>query len=297
MVVPWATGLVFVGLTGMPHPHHLQNWAISLMSSFQINLDAFDDQMQQMQNQQNDQMQQMQNQQNDQNQEVANAAAAALTMVLVTVALIVGLVLFSFVGMCMYKSNVHDQKPAISGTPMVTGTFHYGICDCFSNINECMCSFCCPSIRFADTFSAINPSTGFWGAFFLFIFINMVPQILGNFLPQPADPLAAATQNAQIIEGAGCVVRGLVFGMWARKNLRTKLGDPNPGGAAAVDAIHWAIFPCLSLIQESVEADIGADVTISCPWTLSKGRTAVRGREVAPNDYESLLGDAVLCDR
>lgn len=291
MVVPWATGLVFVGLTGMPHPHHLQNWAISLMSSLQINLDAFDDQMRQMQQQQQGQMQQ-----HDPNQDAANAAAAALTMMLVVLALVVGFIVFSFVGMCMYKTHVHDQKPAISGTPMAAGTFHYGICDCFSNINECMCSFCCPSIRFADTFSAINPSTGFWGAFFLFIFINMVPQILGNFLPQPADPLAAATQNAQIIEGAGCVVRGLVFGMWARKNLRTKLGDPNPGGAAAVDAIHWAIFPCLSLIQESVEADIGADVTISCPWTLSKGRTAVRGREVAPNDYESLIGDAVLLD-
>jgi len=37
-------------------------------------------------------------------------------------------------------------------------------------------------------------------------------------------------------------------------------------------------------------------LTISCPWTLTKGRAQVGGREVMPSEYERMVGDAVLLD-
>lgn len=291
-MVPWQAGLMFVGLTGLPHPDVLQGWALKLKSALNLDEDPFaqfnDPQFQQQAN--------------------ADAQQAAQILMIILVS-IVALIIFSFVAMCMYKSNVHDHKPPIPDPcdKLASGNFHYGLFDCFTNTNECLCSCFCSSIRFADTYSAIGMG-GFWSCFFQFIGLNIIVGVISERVGVaafPPPPEAAydfqalarwqSTEN-EIVNIVGILLRGLIFGLWARGKLRTRLGDPGTGGGAvkAQDLLAWGCCPCCALTQESVEVDIAADVSISCPWTLNKGR--VRAREVVPDDYESLCGDAVLLE-
>lgn len=216
----------------------------------------------------------------------------------------VGAFVFSIVAMCMYKINVHDQKPPIAANDrtMASGNFHYNLFDCFTNTNECLCACFCTSVRFADTYSAIGLG-GFWCCWFQFWGLNMIVAVLSVFItgavyPPPSDALfnPVYQNNANEINNLiGCLLRGAIFGVWARGKLRQRLGDPGTSRPIAYDLASWGCCPCCALTQESVEVDIAADVSISCPWTLNKGR--VRAREVAPSDdYEKLLGDAVLLE-
>jgi Cys-rich protein (TIGR01571 family) len=219
----------------------------------------------------------------------------------------------NIVAICLYKVKVHDEKPKLQdgNQTMASGQWHYGLFDCFSNTNECMCSLCCITTRYADTHSAISGS--FWGSFCYFTMVNILISVVAAFIsnamyPIPHD-LAASFQHGQFVPGSDpqqemrsqvsslieLALRGVAFGVVARKQLRTKLGDPNPGAGWVNDFLAWGLCPCCALTQESVEADIAVDVSISCPFTLTKGRQ-VRAREVAPSDYEKLLGDAVLLE-
>lgn len=234
-------------------------------------------------------------------QDQANAdAQQAAQAILITLGIFVGIFIFSIVAMCMYKTNVHDNKPAISenNQTMSSGNFHYGLFDCFTNMNECLCSCFCTSVRFADTYSSVGLG-GFWCCWFQFWGLNVIASFIVRTAvmaayPPPADPneLIAYIQNENEIENiVGILVRGLIFGVWCRGKLRKRLGDNTDNKMnTVIDLLAWGACPCCALTQESVEVDIAADVSISCPWTLTKGR--VRAREVAPSDYQSLLGDA-----
>jgi len=293
MPVPWQASLMFVGLTGLPHPDVLHGWATKAMSALSINLDqdpfaqggfTFDDQDQQ------------------QMQQAGQQAAQAMLIVLGT---IIGLFVFSIVAMCMYKINVHDHKPAIpeNDKTMASGNFHYNLFDCFSNMNECLCSCFCTSIRFADTYSSIGLG-GFWCVWLQFWGLNVIVSFLGGFItqviyPPPPDAIFNPQYQSNVEEINnlfGCLFRGLIFGVWARGKLRKRLGDTGSANEKiAYDLLSWGCCPCCALTQESVEVDIAADVSISCPWTLNKGR--VKAREVAVNDdYEKMLGGAVLLE-
>jgi Cys-rich protein (TIGR01571 family) len=294
MVFPWQGALVFVGITGLPHPDSLYRLTSQLLSKLSINLPA-------------DPM--------AQNQQDADAAVAQVQQVMMIIlGTILAIFIAQIIAICMYKSKVHDAKPPLGDNlpTMASGEFHYKLFDCFSNINECLCSFCCSTVRYADTHSATSGG-GFWGSFCMFVGVNAViasaaGAVVTAVMPPPAMPQdlfdshAVATYQHQVASYQGdhvnnliqSLLRGLAFGILARSKLRAKLGDPNPGKAASYDFFAWGFCSLCALTQESVEADIAADVTISCPFTLTKGR--VRAREVAPNDQENLLGAALLVE-
>lgn len=294
MIFPWQGALVFVGLTGLPHPDSLYRLTSQLLSKLSINLPADPT---------------AQNQ-----QDVDAAAAEGARIIMIVVGTILAIFLAQIIAICMYKSKVHDAKPPLGDnlTTMASGEFHYKLFDCFSNINECLCSFCCSTVRYADTHSATSGG-GFWGSFCMFVGVNAViasaaGAVVTAVMPPPTmpqnifDSQAMATYHHQVAGYQGdhvnnliqSLLRGLAFGILARSKLRAKLGDPQPGKAAAYDFFSWGFCSLCALTQESVEADIAADVTISCPFTLTKGR--VRAREVAPNDQENLLGAALLVE-
>lgn len=275
---------VFVGLTGLPHPDVLHNWAVRLMSALNINLDntqfTFNDLTPQQQQQ-------------------VNQAGQAMARIMMYIFLAVAVyVIGNFVAICLYKTQVHDKKPKELKTTMESGDFHYKLFDCCSNMNEAMCSLCCVTVRYADTHSAISGS--FWGSFCYFICVNIAISVVTGFTvaavyPPPADYQNLSHYNGNDLEQLlEALLRGLAFGVVARKQLRTKLGDPNPGAQVLHDGLAWAFCSCCALTQESVEVDIAADVEISCPFSLKIGR--VRAREVTPSDYEKLLGDPVLLE-
>lgn len=300
MVFPWQGALVFVGLTGLPHPDSLYRLTSQLMSKLNINLpaDPFSN-----------------GQAGAPTQQDADAAVAQVQQFLMIVlGTILAIFIAQIVAICLYKSKVHDAKPPLGDnlTTMASGEFHYKLFDCFSNINECLCSFCCSTVRYADTHSATSGG-GFWGSFCMFVGVNAViasacGAIVTAVMPPPAMPTdlfdadsmrryqasLANYQGDHVNNMLQSCLRGLAFGILARSKLRAKLGDPNPGKAAAYDFFSWACCSLCALTQESVEADIAADVTISCPFTLTKGR--VRAREVAPNDQENVLGAALLVE-
>jgi len=279
MAISWQAAAVFVGLTGLPHPDHLQGSATWLMSLGHNNTNLPHP---------------------DQLGEQVTPGQIMLCVLLARVLVIV----MNILCMVMYKQNVHDHKPQIKpdNQTMRDGNFHHGMFGCFSNCNECMCAFVCPTIRFADTHSSVT-DTGFWKSFWLFIFGNLLTQfaiaeIVAMVLPAPPF---SPDRNANIVLVLVNICRALMWGVWSRGKLRTKLGDPNPSQGQGHDFVSWCLCPFLALTQESVEADIAADVVISCPWNLKVGRQAntgrsVEGREVLPSDYQRMVGDAVLLD-
>lgn len=296
MVFPWQGALVFVGLTGLPHPDSLYRMTSQLMSKLNIDLpaDPYPDRALR------------QAPSGVPSQQDTDAAAQEVAQgIMIILATFLAIFIAQIVAICLYKSKVHDAKPPLGDnlTTMASGEFHYKLFDCFSNINECLCSFCCTTVRYADTHSATSGG-GFWGSFCGFVGVNAVigavcGAIVHAVMPPP-NIMTATPAEIQSYQGdhvnnlLASLLRGLAFGVLARSKLRAKLGDPNPSKAAAYDFFSWGFCSLCSLTQESVEADIAADVTISCPFTLTKGR--VRAREVAPNDQENVLGAALLVE-
>jgi len=293
----WAKGtLMLIGFTGLPHPEILRSWGTNLMSALNINLDqqiTFSDG-------------------NGNTMTQADAEhAAAMAAIMAVVLMLLAMFLPQIIGAILYKSNVTDKKPKIEdgNKTMQYGKFHHGLFGCHENINECLCALCCPTVRYADTHASISGS--FWGSLCYFFGLSFIFSIVGTLLPpmvmtQP-DPMSATPgeiasyiQHCQILSYLiKFTLQGVAFGLVARKALRTKLGDPNPGAAAATDCLAWALcYPC-ALTQDSVEVDIAANVSVGCPCSITPGRSGVpqlSAREVAPSDYEKLLGDAVLLE-
>jgi len=208
------------------------------------------------------------------------------------------------------------MKPQIAEgcRTMESGNFHYGLFDCFSNINECMCSCFCTSIRFADTHSSVT-TTSFWMSFWKFIWCNILIEMLTSAVVNMANPVPptaphvfgittmpnvqaeeTAHTNGNICMILSVILRGVLWGLVSRGELRKKLGDPTPAKNQLTDILAWGFCTYCALSQESVEADIAADVSISCPWYLTKGRAQARAREGMPSEYERMVGDAVLLD-
>ena len=152
-------------------------------------------------------------------------------------------------------------------------------------------------------------------SFWKFICVNCLIEILTSLVVSMAHPVplthvsmsvlgqpyltedpAAALLNSRICFILSGILRGVAWGLLSRGELRKKLGDPTPAKNQVTDVLSWGFCFFCALAQESVEADIAADVSISCPWTLTKGRAQVRGREVMPSEYERMVGDAVLLD-
>lgn len=235
------------------------------------------------------------------------AASTAANIMLAIAAAIVAWFVFTIVAMCLYKSKVHDNKPPIAdgNKTMESGNFHFGLFECFSNCNECLCSFCCTGLRFADTHASVT-TTGFWLSFVMFFIVNSLLSTLSNTIAVAVHPAQESTAAADlttqyyIFLAVSALCRGCFFGLYSRGEIRKKLGSPETNAMSkAVDVLSWGCcFPC-AMTQEAVEVDIAADVHIACPWTLTIGRASalgVKAREVAPAEYEAMVGDAVLLD-
>jgi len=283
MGVPFAGAALFVGLTSLPHPDwfvHHATWLMNTVSPCDPNLPP-------------DQYANCQELEGSFN----SAASTVANVILYTIIAIVAWLVFTVVAMCLYKTKVHDMKPKIAegNKTMESGKFHFGLCDCFSNCNECLCSFCCTGLRFADTHSSVT-TTGFWLSFIMFFVMNSVISSVGFAI----GGAVGGDQALNIGVWSSAIGRGLFFGIWSRGEIRKKLGSPDGDASSKiVDILSWALcFPC-AMTQEAVEVDIAADVHIACPWTLTIGRAnalGVKAREVAPAEYEAMVGDAVLLD-
>jgi Cys-rich protein (TIGR01571 family) len=236
---------------------------------------------------------------------------AALTLVL---AFIVPQIVFAF----LYKANVHDKKKSVEESnpgprTMDKGHFHHGFFKFHENINEALCAFLCPTVRYADAYGSVGGS--YWGSLCTFFGATTVFQVACTALvyqfeqapdclshpdpfaehPHPcADP---RSDHADLLTG---ILRGLFFGVFCRSSLRKKLGDPTFGSKAAVDFFSWFFCNgCCALTQDSVEMDIALDVNVGCPCAVTSPRTgvpAVQAREGSVAPYEKLLGDAVVLE-
>ena len=138
-------------------------------------------------------------------------------------------------------------------------------------------------------------------SFWKFIVVNCLIETVTGLvvnIAHPASPLDidAMQLNQNLCMLLSGLLRGAAWGLLARGELRTKLGDPTPTKNQLTDVLSWGFCMLCALSQESVEADIAADVSISCPWTLKQGRAQTRAREVMPSEYERMVGDAVLLD-
>lgn len=313
MVVPWQAAVMVIGLTGLPHPDIMHRWGTMVLNALPMDTDltfapspspfdmsAFGD---------------ADTQPVEPVSPQAVAAAALIFAIMFLAAYWGPQLLFA----CIFKMNVTDKRPKLAyDRTMADGQFHYGLCECFANINDAMIAFCCPSVKFADTHGEVTGS--FWGSLCLFVGANLVIWAVAAFgvpaaypMPQLSDnatmadlqaypqEVASWTQNLESIENIiQCVLRGLIFGIYTRKQLREKLGDPNPSAGAFMDFIAWGFCTCCALTQESVEVDIANKVTVGC-CSILEGRQgvrakAVKAREVAPCNYEKLLGDAVVLE-
>jgi Cys-rich protein (TIGR01571 family) len=280
----WQAGLVFVGLTGLPHPEHLHTLGTSMMSALNINLDQWSNSYQGGGPYQGG------------GSQVSPEQAALMAAVTMMMMVLVPQILFAL----LYKSNVHDKKKAIDpgNRTMQSGNFHFGLFKCHENANECLCAMFCSTVRYADTYGSISGS--FFGSMCTFFGVNVIIGCIASTvvvfaIPPPPfliDPHVQARyqQQTELVSNlVQATCRGVFFGLMARKGLRAKLGDPEPGKNAITDCLSWGFCYCCALTQDSVEVDIALDVTVGCPCSVTPGRAGVRAREVAPSDYEALL--------
>lgn len=222
-----------------------------------------------------------------------------------------------------YKQGVTDQRDKKAHTETLKkgpdnpgNTFHHGLCGCCSNCAECWCALYCPGIKFADAHTLVTGN--FWQSFFTYVgvqFLNALVACVGAPIvyPPPMYIVNGTTSPEQYGEDIwdfvmyfgrlmivvfliAHVLQGLYFGCVARKALREALGAEVGPDVMATDCLAWSFCSWCALSQEAVEVDIATDVKVGCPCSIQPRQKLLNAREVAPCDYEKLLGDAVVLE-
>jgi len=144
------------------------------------------------------------------------------------------------------------------------------LCDCCSDLNLCLHSVCCTSVRTADTFQTAGVS-GYWGVLFVFGIEWILYHLFTfgfNMVLIPANP-ATADQNPGSTPGWICS-SFLVALYWAklRSNYRSKFGGEQKYCSDFL--CYWWCF-CCSVAQDATLLDKTQGVQVHCCCNLVGG--------------------------
>lgn len=115
--------------------------------------------------------------------------------------------------------------------------FRYGLCDCMGDSRVCICGFCCPAIRWADTVSEEK------AGFLVFSYGFLLMLCLGMMSIYPVTGVLGWL-------GVVCI------GVYYRQKIREKYGlDYSSVSSYVEDFCIWSWCGCLALCQEARQVD------------------------------------------
>jgi Cys-rich protein (TIGR01571 family) len=157
-------------------------------------------------------------------------------------------VVFAF----FYKQKVVDTIPVLNPVPPSGAPdFKHGMFDCFGDMNTCLFGWCCGTVRVAHT-AQVTGVMDFW--------------------------MAIGAQIASLF----CTVCCVPWCLWTylRMEIKKKLGiTPNP----AMDFLWTFCCTGCSICQAAREVDEHCGVTVSCPFTVTRGapgQNTMQGRQM-----------------
>lgn len=149
--------------------------------------------------------------------------------------MLVGLIFIKFSNPRRLEESYPERIKNFKGLSFAYGLFETA--HCFDHhCNMCLCSWCCPVIRLADTYSKLpKPAiiSGFWTAL---IFVAVL------------DGLSPLTYG---VTGFAF----LCFAVYARQQLRKKYGYERGPKTVFFDCLSWICCPCCSIAQEARQVD------------------------------------------
>eukprot|EP00929_Paragymnodinium_shiwhaense_P118498 TRINITY_DN9040_c0_g2_i1.p1 TRINITY_DN9040_c0_g2~~TRINITY_DN9040_c0_g2_i1.p1 ORF type:complete len:818 (+),score=91.61 TRINITY_DN9040_c0_g2_i1:338-2791(+) len=130
--------------------------------------------------------------------------------------------------------------------------FTHGFCACCEDVGEggdiCLCGWCCPGVRWAQTVS--HPKVNFL-AFWPALLIFMILAVLSGCV---STAYKSAREGVEWTAIFGYLL--LLLGVYHRQKLRAVFGH-SPGTLKTVflDLLAWHCCPCCAIIQEAKEVD------------------------------------------
>lgn len=135
------------------------------------------------------------------------------------------------------KEEERDEKP-----------WRHQCWTCYEEPGTCMCALCCSCIRWAETISLLRGALSFWGALWLFMFLNLF---------RAFEPVAALMY-----------VVFVVMGVKYRQDIRVRFDLSQGGCSYFTDCLLWMCCPCCAIVQEArhVEDELARDhAETECP--------------------------------
>jgi Cys-rich protein (TIGR01571 family) len=175
---------------------------------------------------------------------IAIGATVVLTLLVSCVAKLIFL--------CTYKKSVTDKRaplPEVAVHGQQLPDFHHSAFGCFEDMDVCIHSCCCSTIRAADTHKAAGTSE-FWSVVLLWVFACVVGRILGG--------------RALGHLFAGLLISGIMT--HKRQMLKAKLGIAH-GNCCADFLLWWCCTPC-AIAQEARHVDAVTGVKVRCCCSL-----------------------------
>jgi len=127
-------------------------------------------------------------------------------------------------------------------------SWKFGFCFCFDDPLVCLCAFCCPAIRWAETISFVPGLLKFWPAFFVLMIL-----------------LACRLVVVASLFGFVALV---VMCTYYRQELRQRFGMRSGGVTCVADCLSYCCCMCCAISQEARHVEealrCGHD-TAQCP--------------------------------
>jgi len=200
--------------------------------------------------------------------------------------ILIPILIWVFVAM-QYKREVTDKRPAtfpqVSDLPPDLSLasmpdFKYGLCACKEDRQYCWHGWCLEGIRTGDSYKAAGVGS-FWGVLGAFLITWLVAQVLGLAVQVALyEAMRDSVHNERlqrqnVIGNFGWYVANFFLAAYLaslRQKLRSKLGDPQPGGKYCQDLMFWWWCSCCVSIQEARQVDEATGTRVACCFQLSK---------------------------
>eukprot|EP00929_Paragymnodinium_shiwhaense_P114146 TRINITY_DN82480_c0_g1_i1.p1 TRINITY_DN82480_c0_g1~~TRINITY_DN82480_c0_g1_i1.p1 ORF type:complete len:398 (-),score=66.53 TRINITY_DN82480_c0_g1_i1:167-1360(-) len=149
---------------------------------------------------------------------------------------------------CAVAYFYHQRKKDIppQSLPYDGDEFTHSICnlmDSHEGGHICLCAWCCPAIRWAETASNVKVNLlSFWQALLIFLLLSVY---------------AAGMHSAGYIElGSVFWIMLVIVAVWQRQKLRGVFGHGQGRlKTVALDTLTWICCPCCAIIQEAKEVE------------------------------------------
>lgn len=179
-------------------------------------------------------------------EKVANMMGQAPSPLQIFMSLLIWILLVAAIAYFWHGREVVATDPSKTAEGFEDWKFRF--CFCFEDPLVCLCAFCCPAIRWAETISFVPDLLSFWWAFFTFMFL-----------------LAFARFEVTMLF---CVIGLALMCTSYRQELRHRFGMEAGGSTYITDCLLYFCCMCCAIAQEArhvEEALKSGHQAVTCP--------------------------------